>query len=332
MPLVYETNAPAYFEYIASTKSREEILEDENLCKYLNNPYLKDDMELALHWQDAKHGGYEEKKEFVEYLVCNGPELSADTILYYREKCMTEDIYLSIYHFEFSNATVVNQIRTEKYGKSLDNCFQYPCNYLGNFSNVIGIVGDSQNSHTLKNLFAEGGEEANNDMIWGSIRRHMTQKIIPDIFLACKMLWNDMHTKINEFNNEMKEAGLKGKIPCGDPVAISRQEMLSTSTKLNVVSQLGDCAKLWHHMRSFNPYNPNQNKKNPPDKSAVVGKKNMNGTSTHSVPTASPKNQMTEASLRKLSASGDKEATDILLQKYQRCQQQMIQNIRQQTS
>lgn len=312
MPLVYETHAPAYFEYIASTKSREEILEDENLCKYLNDPYLKDDMELALHWQDAKHGGYDEKKEFVEYLICNGPELSADTILYYREKCMTEEVYPAIYYFEFSDATVVNEIRTTKYGKSLDNCFQYPCNYLGNFSNVIGIMGDSQNSHTLKNLFASSGEDSDKNMIWGSIRRHMTQKIIPDIFLSCKMLWNDMHNKIKDFNKNLKEAGIDGKIPCGDPFAIDRQEMLSASTKLNVVSQLGDCAKLWNHMRSFNPYDPTQNKKTPPDKSAIVGEKNLNGTSTHTVQAASPRNQMTESTLRSLSSSGDKEAETIL--------------------
>jgi hypothetical protein len=41
-------------------------------------------MELAIRWNEAKNGSYQEKYDFVEYLLCNGPEVDADSILHYR--------------------------------------------------------------------------------------------------------------------------------------------------------------------------------------------------------------------------------------------------------
>lgn len=335
---VYSSNSPAYLEYVASTKSRDEILADPNLCKLLENPYLKDNMELALAWQNAKRGGENEKKEFVEYLVCNGPELDADTILFYREKCISEPIYLEIFQKHCSDMTSIDIIRQTKYKKNITDCFTRPCNYLGRFSAVIGMVGDDQNFHTLKNLFSykrkiidEKGKEKVEEVLgvdacWGNIRRHLINKIIPDLRVSCQMLYNNMHTKLSSFNESLASAGLGKGIPLGDPYAIPRAKMVSAATKLNVVSQLGDCTKLWQHMRNFNPYDPTKNKKGPVSPANVVGGKNLNGTPTTPVPAASVKQHLSGSTLKKMAAKGDAEAKAILNsdKSYRKCQEDAI--------
>ena len=83
----YKTNSADYLDYLASVMTREEILADPEKCFLLENEYIKDNMEIALRWEAAKLGSFEDKYEFVEYLVCNGTELDADTILHYREMC-----------------------------------------------------------------------------------------------------------------------------------------------------------------------------------------------------------------------------------------------------
>lgn len=297
-------------------------------------------MELALHWQDAKRGGLEAKKEFIEFLFCNGPELDADTILFYREKCIAESEYLEIAQTYFSDMDRLDIIRKTKYKKDIFDCFTRPCNYLGRFSAAIGIVGDDQNFHTLKNLFSykrkiidEKGKEKVEEVMgidacWGNIRRHLIQKLIPDLRVGCQMMYNNMHTKLSDFNAKLAESGLGKGIPLGDPYAIPRAKMVSAATKLNIVNRLGDCAKLWQHMRSFNPFDPTQNKKGPVPASAIVGGKNINGIPTTRPEPASIKNHLSETDLKKLAAQGDREAKEILdRDDYLRCQEKITKQV-----
>jgi hypothetical protein len=80
----YKTNSADYLDYVAASISREELLNDPDLCFLLENPYIRDNMEVAFAWHAAKFGDYEDKYNFVEYYLCNGPELDADTLLHYR--------------------------------------------------------------------------------------------------------------------------------------------------------------------------------------------------------------------------------------------------------
>lgn len=332
--VVISTQTPAYLDYVASAYTRDEILADPDFCRLLENPYLKDNMELALAWNEARRSGgnVEAQKNFVEYLICNGPELDADTILFYREKCIAEPVYLQIFQVYFADMDKVDLIRKNKYKKDILDCFTKPCNYLGRFSAAMGTIGDSQNFRTLKNMFSykrkiideKGNEKVEEvmgvDAVWGDIRRHLINKIIPDMRVAAQCLYNNMHTKLSSFNKSLAEAGLGKGIPLGDPYAIPRAEMVSAATKLNIVSRLGDCTKLWQHMRSFNPFDPTQNKKGPIPASALVGNKNINGVSTVQPQAASTKSYLSETDLKKLSAQGDKEAQAIL-EKEKTCQE-----------
>ena len=157
----YKTNSPDYLDYIASVKSREEILADPKLCVLLENPYIKENMEVALAWRKAKFGDYKDKYDFVEYYLCNGPELDADTLLHYRAEASADPVVMEIAYSYFNDTSVLSEIRETKYNKKKSddnewwNCFTNPCFYLGDFSGVMGSMGDSHNVETFWSNMAE---------------------------------------------------------------------------------------------------------------------------------------------------------------------------------
>jgi hypothetical protein len=148
----YKTNSADYLDYLASQMTREQILADPDKCFLLENEYIKDNMEIALRWNAAKNGTYAEKYEFVEYLMCNGPELDADTILHYRAKCTTDPIYMEIGYGYFTDDETIKKIRKGKYKKESDDCFNNPCMYLGRFSAVMGGMGDCKSTYSPFNI------------------------------------------------------------------------------------------------------------------------------------------------------------------------------------
>lgn len=171
----YRTNNPQYLEYVARVLSRSQIEADPVLCQWLNNPYTKDNMELAIRYNEAEEGGLEEKKAFVEYLLCNGPELDADTILYYREKILVDTEYRQVAYTYYSNIDKIDELREVVYGKTSKmtstnsqgkdydwfNCFKAPCNYLGPFSARQGSDADASiNAATPANIIAEAAAAA----------------------------------------------------------------------------------------------------------------------------------------------------------------------------
>lgn len=156
----YKTNSPQYLDYVASVKSRKEIEADPDLCLLLENPYIKDNMEMAIRWAKAKTGDYQDKYDFLEYFMCNGPELDADTILHYRAKSFNDPVVMEIAYSYFSSPESQREIREKrknKYGKNLDDCFQNPCFYLGRFTPQMGSLGDVESTEGvftyIANLF-----------------------------------------------------------------------------------------------------------------------------------------------------------------------------------
>lgn len=155
----YKTNSADYLDYVAAVKTREEILADPDLCGLLENPYIKENMEVALAWRAAKFGDYQDKYNFVEYFLCNGPELDADTILHYRAEAQADPDVMDIAYSYFTDPVVLSNIRETKYGKKKKgdwtDCFKNPCFYLGDFSGVMGSLGDSDNVSTYFNSIAD---------------------------------------------------------------------------------------------------------------------------------------------------------------------------------
>lgn len=283
MPVVYHSNAPEYFRYIATIYNKDEIKSNPQLCHLIEDPYLKDDMELALAFNDAENGGYEEKKTFVEFLLANGPELDAGTIMYYRNIILNDPEYSFIANAEFSNIETIDTAREEKYDKhtSKDDCFRNPCNYLGPFSVSMMKVGDSGNFMNINNLFSAAAfkriskkeEEEKNGK--GTSKIKDEELAISDVFCdTCVNLWNRLIPNIqanwsaltncvkqqyDDFAEHLGSKNVKSTDIPGDPSAVQRAEALTPLVQFHLHQRLGDCSRLFDYMRNLNLYDPVKN-------------------------------------------------------------------------
>lgn len=185
----YKTNSADYLDYVASVKSRVQIMSDPDLCLLLENPYIKDNMEMAIRWNKAKYGDYQDKYDFMEYFFCNGPELDADSILHYRNKAYNDPVCMEIAYTYLSDTNTLSDIRKNKYNKDTGNCFNNPCFYMGKFSAMMGNCGDSKNTRTAFNcvakwvnacLYDEKITKIKNDILVGKISEEEGQKQIQE--------------------------------------------------------------------------------------------------------------------------------------------------------
>lgn len=303
MSFVYSSNSPEFLNYLAHTKTRNDILNDPRLCILLEDPHIKDNMELALLYREAQYGDYEKKKEFIGFLLANGPEIDTDTIMYYREKILHNSTYNDIYIKEFKyNMEVVDDLRINTYKKDTTetnpylNCLSNPCDYLGPFSSSIGIMADDRNFNTLSNFFASWSPDSGNfdgDVgVGGTILMSLYHKLLPDLASAWSTLKaatlsnvNDLAKSLHKFNKSLPEplsANWDYTEVIGDKNALENAKETSTAVRVNIVSNLGDCYRIWESMRRLRVYDPSKNNKN---SFTQVGPKTGDGTQ-NTVPNA----------------------------------------------
>lgn len=289
MSFLYSTNSPEFLNYIAHTKTRNDILADPRLCVLLEDPYIKDNMELALLYKEAQYGTYEDKKTFVGFFLANGPELDTDTIMYFREKILHNPTYSDIYETQFSSIEIIDDLRINTYNKDttdtndLLNCLQNPCDYLGPFSASLGKLGDSNQYATFTNImstfwkkaYSEGGASEDNGF-WKKagaacvpVGKHLYGKLSPKLLKASSDIVNSMLAPWYDFGKKCKESDVPGIktlfAGVGDYNAFDWAESISTSLKANTIRELGDCHRIWESMRRFRVYNPSENVKGPVD-------------------------------------------------------------------
>lgn len=272
MSYIYRTNSPEFLDYLASVKTRDEIEADPNLCFLLEDPLLKDNMNCALLYRKAQYGTYDDKKEFIGYYLANGPELDTDTLMHYRTKIRLDDEYMRIYKIEFSDISIIDNLRVNYYGKpvsiysdedSLMNCWTNPCDYLGPFSESIGVIGDSNNFRTLRNLFSSSRGEGITS-VWGDLKETMRKKLLPRFNEVYQEMQTFLVREATEFAQRTKNAKLEKELKkYGDANAVEHAEQVSTSVKVTTFNNLGDCARIWENMRRLNVYDSSQNKKQP---------------------------------------------------------------------
>jgi hypothetical protein len=301
MSFIYTSNSPEFLNYVASCKTRNDIINDPRLCVLLEDPHIKDNMELALLYNAAEYGDYEAKREFVGFFLANGPELDTDTLMFFREKIINSPIYMEVYRAErFYDLTIIDDLRINTYGKDTTNssdnanCLENPCEYLGPFSSSIGLLGDDKNFNTLSNVFAritssgskkEGSDkdisktenEGNETTTWGNIRQHVISKIIPDVEKSYRTLMANMSGSFADFSKKLKDNGLEKETnTVGDKQAEQMAKDISSAVKVNVVSNLGDCSRIWEQMRRLRIYDPSKNTKGPIN--TTISNKSVDGT------------------------------------------------------
>ena len=160
---IYSSNSPYYLQYVASTLTREQVMNDPLYCHMLEDPDIKDDLEIAYRYQEAKNGGYAEKKEFIQYLLCNGPEMDAQTIFYYRDIILNDNELYYIYNYEFSYdlASLQMDLRESVYNKPTSrsdekkNCFSDPGAYLGPFNIAVGLGTNVREWQNPRNVYSK---------------------------------------------------------------------------------------------------------------------------------------------------------------------------------
>lgn len=315
MSYIYSSNTPYFLEYIAACKTRNEIYNDPNLCILLEDPHIKDNMELALKARAADYGDYDKKVEFVGFFLANGPELDTDTIMHYRKKILMSYTYSRIAREEFGDIETVDKLRTETYNKkvedrkkdddsSSDNCFTNPCDYLQPLSATLGMIGDSENFKTPFNLFArksrENKEEKDNkdnknnkddkktdnkntedkptDSIWGSIRKHTISRVIPAFEDGYRTMMKALSNQVISLTEKNRKANLEKEVTSvGDSRAEEVSEAASGAVKLNIFANMGDCARMWEQLRRYRVYDASQNAKGPIDESSVNTTRTVEG-------------------------------------------------------
>lgn len=303
MSFIYSSNSPYFLDYLASCKTRNDILNDPQLCVLLNDPRIKDNMELALKAREADYGDYDAKKEFVGFFLANGPELDTDTIMHYRKKILLNYTYSRIAKEEFSDMSKVDEIRINSYGKDTTesaegsgnddgNCYKNPCDYLQPISAAIGMLGDSENFKTISNIFARNAKESlkkkegdksesdvSSNMIWGNIRKHVSSRVIPEFNKGYRIMLKMMGMQAEELQQKVQTAGMEKETQTlGDADAESVAENIAPAVKMNIFANMGDCARLWEQMRRLNIYDPSKNVLGPIDDADLNTSKTVQGT------------------------------------------------------
>lgn len=316
MSLIYSSNSPQFLEYIASCKTRDDLINDPALCVLLNDPHIKDNMELAFLAREADYGDRAKKSEFIGFFLANGPELDTDTIMHYRNKILMSYAYSSIAKEDYADLRVVDKLRVEKYGKEIDaqdaeedpekkgssnNCFKNPCDYLQPLNAALGMIGDSENFKTISNIFARKNKEAQDqkdketagkkdegteedkavvsDSVWGNIRKHVSSRIIPSFQSGYRVMMKTLGNQMSSLADKNAKAGITNEVSSvGDSSAEEMAENIAGTVKTNIFANMGDCARMWEHIRRLNPYDPTQNTKGPADVMSVQSNRMVEGT------------------------------------------------------
>ena len=275
----YSSNSPYFLQYLASTFTRDEIINSPEYCYLLEDPDIKDDVEIAFLYQDAKTGGYEEKKEFIQYLLCNGPELDAHTILYYRNIILNNNELYNIYRYEFSynTAEIQMNLRESIYKKATSrsgkkSCFDDPGAYLGPF-NVTAAVGINVTEwQNPRNVYAKLVKEKRRDIKKPStdvspqnliVEERKTKNLTPEAKKASQIL-NVAASAVAAQNINKNDPGVNEiEESSGDSEAIDTAKNLEDGLQLTLISTAGDMYRCYNFSKNYSDFNPNTNKKMP---------------------------------------------------------------------
>lgn len=243
---------------ISIAKGRDYILNNPDLCQLLENPYLKDDTELALKYNDYKHGIPDAGKEFVDYFYMHGPELDTGSLVDWRDKIINDPIlfeYAQINDLDIGQIWEFKQQNPKKnyswLGGLLD-CLSRPCTYSAPMSPIIGGLADTQGKYNLKN--AQGDSSA---MVLFNLPTRMANKLpeycLQGIGQLTEMISTNCEATLQIINREKE-------IAKPDPYIIKDSELISGDLLSDIGTNLGDCFRIYEQKYRYNAYNYEQNK------------------------------------------------------------------------
>lgn len=282
---VLATNGPQFLRYLTSTFSREQILNSPEYCHMLEDPDIKDDVELAFKYDMALKGGYSEKKEFIQYLLCNGPELDMQTILYYRDIILNDKEMYNIYRYEFSYdlAALQMELRESTYNKSTSNssdnkgnCFSDPGSYLGPFNTTLSLGVSKRSWQNPRNVYAqiakykekkknEQQNQKNNTLKPSEMpadQRGLKELTPQGAFNVTALRVAGVTQAVDNEKKNDKAVSETIATSCGDAAAINTAEELEDALTLKLFNTTED-ARAFYFGKNYSDIDPSKNKKTP---------------------------------------------------------------------
>lgn len=264
---------------LSKVTSREQVENDPDLCKLLENPYLKDDTELAIRYQEYKRGYPDSERNFVEYFFMHGPEIDVGSLEQWRDLILRDPVLL-----ETGKRVNINTLWAQKQADKknfswgvltdLMDCLSRPCAYLSPSSDLIGIMANTNRHYTAKNNTEIKGTGFFS-RTWNKLPKALTHGI------------NQLTKMIGDETSDIFSNNYKAK---SDPFGISDAELIGGDLLADIAANLGDCFRLYEHKIRFNPYDHDQNHTGAPIISNT-NKKNRKGKPVHETPHGQPINQ-----------------------------------------
>lgn len=240
-------------------KNREYVQNNPELCKLLENPLIKDDTELAIHYNEYKLNYPDSAKKFVDYFYMHGPELDVGSLDEWRTIIQNDPELLEEAN---KNDCRIDEIWAEKQANKEKNyswstladlydCLSKPCQYTNMISPSIGTIGDNQPKYNLKNT--SGSDEA---ITLLGIPAYMINKMPRYLLQGITQLTDMISLQSSDIFNKI--LGSKKAVK-EDPYILKDVETIGGDVLGAIASRMGDCFRLYEYKRRYNPYNYEQN-------------------------------------------------------------------------
>lgn len=254
---IYKTNAVE--KLIAVTApGRDYIKANDELCSLLENPFIADDTELAIQYNEYQHGKPGAAESFVNYYYVHAPELDVSTLNDWRNIIINDnELYQIAANINMDNIIdqkqkIIDETSFPWFATVFD-CLSNPCQYANPISSSIGTLADTQRAY---NQQTEGNDEESLKLYTTTLPSEMWTKI-PEEFSD---MWASLTTGISNMWSQLLDCGndeWKGIRP--DPYRIPHSELFCGDLFATIGSQLGDCFRLFEYNKRYNPYDKKQN-------------------------------------------------------------------------
>lgn len=253
-------------------KNRDYVQNNPELCKLLENPLLKDDIELAIKYNEYKANYPNAGKDFVDYFYTHGPELDTGTLVEWRDIIERDPELLEYAKYNDTQIETIweNKKKNKDYSwlNDIYDCLSKPCQYLGMISPSIGSLADTQAKYSNKNTTS-----SDNLSLLG-IPTYMVNKMPKYITQGIMQLTDMIAQQSADVLNTITSS--KGTVK-EDPYIIKNSELIGGDILSEIASRMGDCFRIYEYQKRFNPYNYEQNQEKANSFGTVVYDKNGKG-------------------------------------------------------
>ena len=252
---IYKTNMVE--RLVTICKSRDYVLANEDLCPLLENPYLKDDTELAIKYNEYQSGKPGAAEDFVTYFYMHGPELDIGSLMDWRNIVLNDQelsqIAINIDVGSLTEAKVQGEAGSFSWFGNLFECLSNPCQYAKPLSGSIGTLTETARAYN-----PSSGMEGSTELYLCDLPSEMWNKIPKDFTSMITSLKTGIGDMLDQLGNATNLSDWKGIRP--DPYRIKHSELFCGDLFATIGAQLGDCFRILEYNKRYNPYNGTQNK------------------------------------------------------------------------